>query len=118
MKDHDAVSALAALAHDSRLQIFRLLVRHAPNGLPAGEIATRIGVSPSNMSFHLNTLEHAGLCTARRDGQRIIYSLRLETTRALLSFLTEDCCQGQPSICGGLFIEPSAKPREKKATHA
>jgi len=118
MKDHDAVGALAALAHDSRLQIFRLLVRRAPEGLPAGEIAARIGVSPSNVSFHLSTLEHAGLCTARRDRQRIIYSLNLETTRLLLSFLTEDCCQGQPSICGDLFRGARPSTREKDPEHA
>ena len=118
MKDRDAVAALSALAHDSRLQIFRLLVRRVPDGLPAGEIATRIGVSPSNVSFHLNTLEHAGLCAARRDKQRIIYSLNLDTTRSLLSFLTEDCCQGQPSICGDLFRGAGPGTGEKEPEHA
>ncbi len=113
MKDDQAIEALGALAHRSRLQIFRLLVREAPNGLAAGEIAASVGVSPSNLSFHLSALEQAGLCRARRDKQRIIYSLDLGATRDLLGFLTEDCCQGRPSICGDLFQKPTCGGREK-----
>ena len=100
MIESDAVSALAALAHEHRLRIFRLLVREGPSGVPAGEIAERVGVSPTSVSFHLKELDRAGLVTATRQGRFIRYAVRVEGMRELLTYLSEDCCQGQPELCG------------------
>ena len=102
MEESDAVAALAALAQEHRLAVFRLLVREGPNGLPAGEIAERIGVPPSTLSHHLAHLERANLLRSWRVERRIFYAVDLEGTRRLLSFLTEDCCQGNPDLCGDL----------------
>jgi DNA-binding transcriptional ArsR family regulator len=94
-----AVEALSALAHASRLGVFRLLVRAGPGGLPAGEIAREVGALPNTLSTHLTILAHAGLIRARRQGRSILYSADYEGMRALLGFLMEDCCAGQPEIC-------------------
>lgn len=100
MNNKDAVIRLAALAHDQRLAIFRLLVREGPNGLPAGEIADAVGATPTGASFHLKELDRAGLIQATRVGRYIRYAAHFEGMRQLLSFLTEDCCQGNPELCG------------------
>jgi len=100
MKHTQAVAALSALAHEHRLRVFRLLVRVGPPGLSAGKIATRIGIAPSALSFHLAHLERAGLLRSWRAQRHIYYALRVEGTRRLLTFLTEDCCQGRPEMCG------------------
>jgi DNA-binding transcriptional ArsR family regulator len=100
MKTPDALQALAALSHATRLEVFRLLVRQGALGLPAGQIAERLQVAPSTLSPHLAQLERAGLATASRDERRIIYAVNLEGMRALLTYLTEDCCDGHPEICG------------------
>jgi DNA-binding transcriptional ArsR family regulator len=102
MRDQDAVAALSALAHADRLAAFRMLVREGPNGLPSGEIAERLAVPPTRMSFHLATLERSGLIASRRDGRRILYAASYDDMRQLLAFLTEDCCGGNPAICGDL----------------
>lgn len=102
MNDARAVSALAALAHDDRLRAFRLLVERGPEGLPSGEIAERLAIAPTRMSFHLATLERAGLLAARRQGRKVVYSAAFGQMRALLTFLTADCCGGHPDICGDL----------------
>lgn len=102
MIDQDAISALSALAQEHRLNVFRLLMAQGPQGLPAGEIAKAVGVSPSALSFHLSHLEHAGLVRSWRDQRRIFYAVELDTTRQLVNFLTQDCCQGHPEICGDL----------------
>ena len=94
-----AVERLSALAHGSRLAVFRLLVRTGPEGLPAGEIAREIGVLPNTLSTHLNILGHAGLVRARRDGRSIVYSADYDRMRDLLGFLMNDCCAGRPEIC-------------------
>jgi ArsR family transcriptional regulator len=100
MNAHNAIRALAALAQEHRLGIFRLLVTRGLAGLPAGEISERVGISATSASFHLKELEHAGLVTAKRDGRFIRYAIRVETMSALLGFLSEDCCQGRPELCG------------------
>lgn len=100
MNERDIILALSALAHQHRLRIFRLLVRLGPEGMPAGEIAERIGISPTSVSFHLKELDHAGLVTPTRDGRFIRYAVRVEGMRQLLTYLTEDCCRGQPELCG------------------
>lgn len=100
MDNKDAVTRLAALAHDQRLAIFRLLVRVGPSGLPATEIAEDVGATPTGASFHLKELERAGLISATRSGRYIRYTAHFDGMRQLLTFLTEDCCQGRPELCG------------------
>jgi DNA-binding transcriptional ArsR family regulator len=100
MKEPQAVAALASLAHEHRLRIFRLLVKQGPSGLPAGEIAGRVGVGPTAASFHLKELDRAGLIRATRDGRYVRYAVHVEGMRQLLTYLTEECCQGQPELCG------------------
>ena len=102
METKDALAALAALAHETRLAVFRLLVTEGPNGLPAGEVAVALGVPPSTLSFHLRELERAGLLTSWRRQRQIFYAADYEGMRRFLGFLTADCCQGHPEICGGL----------------
>ena len=100
MKNATAISALSALAQEHRLQVFRMLVKEGPPGLSAGEIAARIGVAPSAMSFHLAHLERAGLLRSWRVKRHIFYAVEVNGMRSLLAFLTEDCCGGQPELCG------------------
>ncbi|MCP3053994.1 ArsR/SmtB family transcription factor [Aurantimonas marianensis] len=102
MDDEIAVTALAALAHPDRLAAFRMLVKAGPNGLPSGEIAGRLAISPNRMSFHLTALERSNLVSSRRAGRHILYAASYEAMRKLLAFLTEDCCGGRPEICGDL----------------
>jgi DNA-binding transcriptional ArsR family regulator len=98
-----AVTSLAALAHETRLLAFRLLIEAGPEGLPATEIANRLGVAKSLMSTHLNTLSRAGLTTVVRNGRHIIHTVDLSQTRALLSFLVKDCCNGDTERCTNLL---------------
>lgn len=98
-----ATQALAALAHETRLRVFRLLIREGPNGLPAGQIAERLGVMPSTLSAHLAQLERSGLIHSWRVERRIFYAVQIEGTRRLLRYLTEDCCQGHPELCSDLL---------------
>ena len=100
MDKKDAVAALAALAQDSRLDVFRLLVQAGTDGLPAGQIAERLGVPGNTLSFHLNQLRHAGLVTFRREGRSLIYVAEYTSMNALLAYLTENCCLGDPTGCG------------------
>lgn len=97
-----AVDALSALAHASRLAVFRLLVRAGPEGMAAGEIAREIGALPNTLSSHLTILAHAGLIQSRREGRSIVYSADFDRMRALLGFLIADCCGGRPEICESL----------------
>jgi ArsR family transcriptional regulator len=97
-----AVDALSALAHASRLAVFRLLVRAGTDGFPAGEIAREVGLLPNTLSTHLTILSNAGLVRSRREGRSIIYSADYDGMRALLGFLVADCCAGRPEICGSL----------------
>lgn len=100
MNNKNAVIRLAALAHEQRLAIFRLLVKEGPSGLPAGEIADAVGATPTGASFHLKELDRAGLIHATRVGRYIRYAVHFDKVRQLVTFLTEDCCQGQPDLCG------------------
>ncbi|AKM09144.1 ArsR/SmtB family transcription factor [Croceicoccus naphthovorans] len=97
-----AVSALNALAHDTRLSVFRMLVQAGPEGLIAGEIAQRADVPPSTMSHHLAILERAGLSQSERESRLIHYRADYDGMRRLMSFLMQDCCQGDPQLCGDL----------------
>ena len=102
METTTATAALSALAHPSRLEVFRLLVRAGPQGVAAGEIARATGSLANTLSANLNLLAGAGLITARREGRSIIYSAGYDRMRELLAFLMEDCCGGKPEICAPL----------------
>lgn len=99
MKTQDAVVKLGALSQESRLEIFRLLVRQGQQGMSAGKIAEEMKIQPNTLSFHLKELTAAGLIQNERQGRSIIYSLVVEGMRDLIQFLTEDCCQGRPELC-------------------
>lgn len=109
------VASLAALAHQHRLRIFRLLVKQGPSGMPAGEIAERVGISPTNTSFHLKELNRAGLLRPTREGRYIRYAIDTEGMRHLLTYLTEECCQRQPALCGDTFLTGSGNGRARRA---
>jgi ArsR family transcriptional regulator, arsenate/arsenite/antimonite-responsive transcriptional repressor len=96
MEQTDAVAALAALAQDNRLDVFRLLVRAGSEGMAAGEVAEALDLAPNTLTFHFDRLRIAGLVTVRREGRSMIYAARYEAMNALLGYLTENCCQGRP----------------------
>jgi ArsR family transcriptional regulator len=96
METKQVITALAALAQDSRLAVFRLLVQTGPNGLAASKIAERLDIPPSSLSFHLKELTHADMVKQTKEGRSLIYSANFETMNALLGFLTENCCGGNP----------------------
>ena len=102
MESLAALPILSALAQESRLAVFRLLVKAGPGGLAAGDIARRLHTAASTMSAQLLVLANAGLVRARRDGRSIIYAVDYDKMSALLLFLTEDCCGGRPEICAPL----------------
>jgi len=107
------IAALGALAHETRLQLFRLLVERGPDGLPAGMISERLGLAPSSLTFHLQQLTRAGLITQRRTGRRIFYAIEFGTMNAVVGYLTENCCGGEACapICrpGNAGAIPPAK---------
>lgn len=107
MESTAAVNALSALAQDSRLAIFRLLVAAGPAGLPAGSIAGALGVPAPTLSFHLAQLSRAGLVSSRREGRSIIYAADFAAMNGLLAYLTENCCRGQPEACGLPACDPA-----------
>jgi DNA-binding transcriptional ArsR family regulator len=106
MDQNHAIAALGALAQETRLALFRLLVACGPTGLPAGAIAERVGVAPSSLSFHLQQLVHAGLITQRRLGRQLIYAAEYRAMNELLVYLTENCC-GRDAVCAPL-CDPAA----------
>jgi DNA-binding transcriptional ArsR family regulator len=107
MKSKPFVTALSALAQESRLAVFRLLVQAGPAGMPAGEISEATGIAPSSLSFHLKELVHARLVRSRQQGRYVIYSTDFKTMNALVAFLTENCCGGNPcvSVCNPACAE-------------
>lgn len=107
-----AVTALAALAQESRLEIFRLLVVAGESGVAAGSIASELSIPVATLSFHLKELSHAGLVESKREGRSIRYSLCVSGMRDLLLFLTKDCCKGRPELCG-LAGEPCGEKKVK-----
>ena len=122
MESEEAISAFAALAQPTRLDVFRLLMEHEPDGLPAGEVARQMDVPHNTMSTHLAILTRAGLIEAERQSRSIIYRARLDAVRALAGFLVKDCCGGRPEICGPLIAElspccPPQKIAAKEAAH-
>jgi ArsR family transcriptional regulator, arsenate/arsenite/antimonite-responsive transcriptional repressor len=108
MESKTAVEALGALAQDSRLQVYRLLVQAGPEGVAASEIAARLKVPANTLSFHLKTLSHAGLVESRQDGRFVYYTANYQRMNSLLGFLTENCC-------GGRSCKPVAAVRRRRA---
>jgi arsenate reductase len=102
MEPSEAAAAFGALSQETRLDLMRLLIVKGPNGLPAGEIASRLGVPSSTLSFHLAALERAGLTQSTRQGRQIIHAVRIVGLRRLLGFLTETCCADRPELCGDI----------------
>lgn len=113
MRSDAAARALQALGHEHRLAIFRLLVRHLPDGLTAGEIATAVGLPASSLSFHLGPLQSAGLVRSARRGRQIFHAVDSGATHALMLFLVADCCDGRPELCG---VAPVQRPRDRSET--
>jgi ArsR family transcriptional regulator, arsenate/arsenite/antimonite-responsive transcriptional repressor len=110
MEKTDVVAALAALAQDSRLDVFRLLVQAGPEGMSAGAVAEALDLPPNTLTFHFDRLRMAGLATVRREGRSMIYAARYEQMNALLGYLTQNCC-------GGVSCKPAAasKPVRKRS---
>src|ERR1700719_1993991 len=106
MKKSTAVAALGALAQETRLEVFRLLVQKGPDGLAAGEIGDRLGLPSPTLSFHLNQLRFAGLVTSRRVSRSIIYSANYKAMNDVLAYLTENCCAGRPELCATATCAP------------
>lgn len=112
MKTTQAVRSLAALAQETRLAIYRLLVQQGPAGVPAGTIASRLDLPGATLSFHLKELTHAGMVDSRQEGRFIYYSANYEQMNGLLAYLTENCCQGESCATE---CAPTALPKRKRA---
>jgi ArsR family transcriptional regulator, arsenate/arsenite/antimonite-responsive transcriptional repressor len=114
MESIEAIAALSALAQDTRLETFRLLVQHEPAGLAAGELARQLDVPQNTMSAHLATLSRAGLVTGQRQSRSVIYRAQLDQFRELTLFLLKDCCGGNAALCAPLIAEltPCCAPQE------
>src|ERR1700759_5459395 len=108
----EVVTALAALAQDNRLEIFRLLVQAGPDGLAAGPVAERLALAPNTPTFHFDRLRVAGLVAVRRDGRSMIYAARFEAMNGLVSFLTENCCQGAATCAPLALCKPQGASHE------
>jgi DNA-binding transcriptional ArsR family regulator len=116
MEKAQAIAALAALAQDNRLDVFRLLVQAGPDGLSAGQVAAALGLAPNTLTFHFDRLRHAGLVTVRRAGRSMIYAARFDSMRALLAYLSENCWQGTESCAPEACAPAKPAPRKTKET--
>ena len=116
MEEQSAVEALSALAHESRLAIFRLLVPEGLDGLAAGVIGKRLGIPANALSFHLTRLRYAGLVTVRRNGQQMIYAAAYDGMQRLMGFLTENCCLLDAQGCSSDCPEPLPTRKKQKRT--
>jgi ArsR family transcriptional regulator, arsenate/arsenite/antimonite-responsive transcriptional repressor len=114
MTEQEAVDAFGALSQEHRLRIVRRLIEEGPDGLAAGALAGAVGISPSNVSFHLSHLERAGLVRSRRKSRCIIYSIMFPAISDLVGFLMNDCCQGHPEIC---WPDSASTCRPKRKAH-
>ena len=114
MTNEQTILALAALAQSTRLEAFRLLVKHESKGLPAGEIAKELAVPHNTLSSHLSILSHAGLVTAERFSRSIVYRANIGSLQAMVLYLLKDCCGGRPEICSPLIADltPCCSPKE------
>ena len=116
MEKHDVVAALAALAQDNRLDVFRLLVKAGPKGLAAGQVAKALGIPPNTLTFHFDRLRQAGLVAVRRESRSMIYTAQFDTMNGLVGFLTENCCQGVADECGPSCAAPAASSSTSTST--
>jgi ArsR family transcriptional regulator, arsenate/arsenite/antimonite-responsive transcriptional repressor len=113
MTKRDALAALAALAQENRLDVFRLLVEAGQEGMSAGNVAGALKLAPNTLTFHFDRLREAGLVTVRRNGRSMIYAARYDRMNALLGYLTENCCRGRPEQCAPSACEPETSvPRD------
>lgn len=110
MEKAGALAALSGLAHETRLDIYRLLVETGDEGLHVGAIAERLSLASATLSFHLSQLRHAGLIGCRREGRSLIYSARYDVMTSLLDYLTKNCC-GDPALCG---LDPPDVPTDHR----
>src|SRR5277367_4055360 len=116
MKAKQVVTALGAIAHDHRLAIYRLLVEKGPAGIPAGEIAERLEMPPSSLTFHLQQMLHAGLVSQRRLGRQLIYAADYAAMNGLVAYLTENCCGGVASCAPACNPAPASTAKARKRT--
>jgi ArsR family transcriptional regulator, arsenate/arsenite/antimonite-responsive transcriptional repressor len=114
MNKRAALTALAALAQENRLDVFRLLVEAGPQGLPAGNVAGALKLAPNTLTFHFDRLREAELITVRRDGRSMIYAAQFDTMNALLAYLTDNCCQGASEACAPLTVCKPGTTRGKR----
>ena len=115
MEKSRAIAALAALAQDNRLDVFRLLVRAGAKGMPAGAVASALDLAPNTLSFHFDRLRQAGLVTCTRDGRSLIYAAKYDTMNGLLAYLTENCCEGVAADWAPAACRPAAATPKKSA---
>lgn len=119
MQTKQAITVLSALAQESRLAVYRLLVEHAPDGLAASAIAEQLGLANATLSFHLKELVHAGLITSRQEGRFIYYAAAMDTMSQLMGYLTQNCCRATGRTCapasGAKPLDPAAGPRKRTA---
>ncbi len=120
MENEDAILAMAALAQPTRLQAFRTLVRHEPDGIAAGELADLLVVPQNTLSAHLSVLARAGLVTSERHSRSIVYRANLARFQDVALFLLQDCCGGRPEICAPVIerLKPCCPPRKKERSRA
>ena len=120
MESETAILSLAALAQSTRLDAFRLLVKHEPDGIPAGELARLLDVPQNTMSAHLAILSRAGLISSERQSRSIIYRADLAAFQSLTLFMLQDCCGARPEVCAPLIssLAPCCPPKKKRKAHA
>ncbi len=116
MKKSDVLTALAALAQENRLDVFRLLVEAGLEGMPAGSVAGALKLAPNTLTFHFDRLREAGLVTVRREGRSMIYAARFDRMTALLGYLTDNCCQGRAEQCAPTQCKPATKAKRQTET--
>jgi DNA-binding transcriptional ArsR family regulator len=114
MEKSNAVAALAALAQDNRLDVFRLLVQAGPEGMAAGAVAEALDLAPNTLTFHFDRLRMAGLVTVRREGRSMIYAAQYDAMNDLLAYLTENCCQGRSCVPARRKAAVPATPRRRE----
>ncbi|MEX0740873.1 MAG: helix-turn-helix domain-containing protein [Pseudohongiella sp.] len=115
MNQTEAINVFESLSSGVRLDIYRLLVRHAPQGMVAGEIAESLDLPPSNLSFHLKALTHTGLIAVTQEGRFLRYRAQLDMMQSLIDYLTEECCEGHPEDCDGLSIKSLQSDSNKQS---
>jgi ArsR family transcriptional regulator len=117
MEKHSVIAALAALAQDNRLDVFRLLVKAGPEGLAAGQVAKALGIPPNTLTFHFDRLRQAGLIAVRRESRSMIYTAQFDTMNGLVGFLTENCCKGVTDECGPSCAAPVSTSKSGAKKH-